>query len=394
MRIIKCATRSDKGRVRENNEDAVLVRGPLLAVADGMGGHGSGEVASALAIEALGSAALDKDTPEHELGTALEDSFIKANRAVHDKWFGGGSPFGTTLVAGCLTGNRLIIANVGDSRAYLFRAGALRQLTEDHTVSMLRLQRGVITREQLEDDPFRNKLYRAIGTEDYVEVDIAEVALADGDIVLLCSDGLHGVLSEEQIGKLLAGADPERSATALVAAANAAGGPDNVSVVIALVSGDVPVERIETRTRLLRRVHLFRELDDAELALLARYLEEFRCQSGSTLTRQGEPGDDFVVLIEGRVHVTADGTSLRDLGPGAHFGELALVAPAPRSTTITALETCYGFKLSREGFLDLCHRRPYVGQKISSAVLAAMAAMIRDLTDRISGAERALRGRA
>ncbi|MBA2322308.1 MAG: cyclic nucleotide-binding domain-containing protein [Deltaproteobacteria bacterium] len=148
------------------------------------------------------------------------------------------------------------------------------------------------------------------------------------------------------------------------------------------------------RCRLLGRVPLFRDLDAAELALLARYLHEFRCAPGAVLTQQGAPGDDFVGLIEGRVRVSTDATSLRDLGPGAHFGELALVSPAPRSTTVTALESCFGFRLSRADYLDLCHRRPYLGQKISAAVLAAMAAMIRDLTERISGAERTLRGKA
>jgi PPM family protein phosphatase len=392
MRIVRCATRTDRGKVRDDNEDAALVRGPLLAVADGMGGHSLGQVASATAVATLEAAAVEGAASAELLGKALEDAFIRANRAVWEKWHGGGLRIGTTLVAACVTGDRLVLANVGDSRAYLYRAGELRQLTEDHTVSMLRLQRGAITKEQLATDPFRNKLYRGIGTDEYVEVDIAELALADGDVVLLCSDGLHGVLSDAEIGRHLAGADPERSAAALVAAANAAGGPDNVTVVVAMISGEAPAERIETRTRLLRKVPLFRDLDDAELAFLARYLHEFRAAAGAVLTRQGEPGDHFVVLIEGKVHVSADGTSIRELGPGAHFGELALVAPAPRSTTITAIDGCFAFRLSRADYLDLCHRRPYVGQKISAAVLQAMAGMIRDLTDRITTAERALRG--
>lgn len=394
MRIIRCATRSDRGKVRDHNEDAVLASGNLLALADGMGGHDAGEVAAAAAIAVLDRAKLSTRPAGGDIGKALEEAFVEANRTVYAKWYGGGTRIGTTLVAACLSGDRLVLGNVGDSRAWLFRAGVLRQLTEDHTVSMLRLQRGVITRDELTTDPFRNKLYRGIGTDEYVDVDIAEVGLADGDVVLLSSDGLHGVLSDEAIARLLRGADPDRSAAALVAAANEAGGPDNVSVIVALVSGDMPAERMDTRTRLLRRVPLFHDLDPAELALLLRYLHEFRCAEGAVLTCQGAPGDDFVVLIEGRVHVSTDATSLRELGPGAHFGELALVSPAARSTTVTALEACFGFRLSRAAYLELCHRRPYLGQKISAAVLAAMAAMIRDLTERISGAERALRGTA
>ncbi len=404
MRISRSALLSDVGQVRNNNEDAALARGNLLVVCDGMEGIEAGEVAAALAIETLTAHAESIDrlaragsaaAADHRktVGEALERAIQAANSMVFEtaavQHTGG---MGTTLVAAAVVGAHAVIAHAGDSRAWLWRAGGLHQLTEDHSVAMLRLKRGLITEAQLATDAHRNLLYRAVGMSEYVDVDLADVALADGDVLMLCSDGLHGVVPEATIAELLAHPDPNEAARRLVAAANQNGGPDNITVVIAHIAGDVPGNRLCTRQKLLRGLYLFGELSDSELAVVAHYLDESTAPAGATLAKKGKRGDDFMVLLDGRVRVSTGGLQLVDLGAGESFGEMALVSPAPRSATVTVLEPCTFLILSRQNYDELCARRPEVGIKIGGAMLRTMAERIRELTGRIAAVERALRG--
>ncbi len=221
---------TDIGRVRDGNEDSFLVvaEPPLFAVADGMGGHRGGEVASHLALETVETLA------QHGSGT-LADQVREANRAVYarsqeDRAVTG---MGTTLTAARVVDDTVLLAHVGDSRAYLLRAGAMRQLTDDHTLVNRMLKAGEITAAEADVHPHRNVLTRALGTEPEVKVDTGEVALMDGDRVLLCSDGLFGMLNEDQIQAICeAEPDPQRAADRLVKAANRAGGIDNITVLV------------------------------------------------------------------------------------------------------------------------------------------------------------------
>lgn len=406
MRIVRSAVISDVGRVRTNNEDAAMAQGNLLAVCDGMGGHAAGEVASALAIETLTEHAASIDTLAQEgssaaadhrqaVGEALERAIQAANAAVLQAAARNQTPgMGTTLVAATVVGPHAVIAHVGDSRAWLWRGGSVYQLTEDHTVSMLRFKRGHITAEQLATDPHRNHLYRAVGLADYVDVDLADVALADGDVLMLCSDGLHGVVSEPRIAEILGIPDPTDAARALIRAANDGGGPDNVTVAIAQISGEIASDRLTSRQALLRRLYLFTELTDSELAVVAHYLDEAGAPAGAVLAKEGQPGDDFMILLDGRVRVSAGDVKLVDLGAGGSFGELSLVSPAPRSATVVVIEPCTMLVLSRANYEELSARRPQVGIKIAAAMLRSMADRVRDLTGRIAAVERAIRGPA
>jgi serine/threonine protein phosphatase PrpC len=221
---------TDLGKVREGNEDSYLVDPPLLlyAVADGMGGHRGGEVASHLALETVESLA--------RAGTGtLADQVHEANRTVfersqHDRLVTG---MGTTLTAARIVDDTVLLAHVGDSRAYLLRAGAFRQLTEDHTLVNRMVKAGEITSAEADVHPHRNVLTRALGTEPDVEVDETDVALMDGDRLLLCSDGLFGMVTEDQIQAILeTEPDPQHAADRLVRAANRAGGVDNITALV------------------------------------------------------------------------------------------------------------------------------------------------------------------
>jgi len=219
---------SDIGQVREGNEDSYLVIAPLYAVADGMGGHRGGEVASNLALETV------QTLFEQGSGT-LAEQVEQANRAVFDRSQKDRSVsgMGTTLTAALIDGGRVHLAHVGDSRAYLFRAGELSLLTEDHTLVHKMVVEGEITEEEAETHPHRSILTRALGVDAAVQVDESDVEVAGGDRILLCSDGLTGMVSDEQIQEILGrNPDPQPAVDELVKEANRAGGIDNITAVI------------------------------------------------------------------------------------------------------------------------------------------------------------------
>ncbi len=225
---IEVGVRSDIGRVREGNEDSYLIDPPLFAVADGMGGHQGGEVASQMALETIEEL--------YRAGTgSLADQVREANQAVfaaaqQDQAVTG---MGTTLTAVMIGDAGVQLAHVGDSRAYLLRVGQMRQLTSDHTLVGRMIEAGEITPAEAEVHPHRNVLTRALGTEPVVEVDEELVALMDGDRLLLCSDGLFGMVAEDQIQAICeAEPDPQKVADRLIKAANRAGGVDNITVVV------------------------------------------------------------------------------------------------------------------------------------------------------------------
>ncbi len=224
----RVAAATDIGHVRERNEDRYLIAGPVVAVADGMGGHLGGEIAASIATQVL-----ERLTERGE--GSLADRVREANRAVfarsaRDRSVAG---MGTTLTAAELRGDRAHLAHVGDSRAYLLRDGALTRLTEDHTLVQRMVRDGELTPAQAERHPHRNILTRVVGVEPDVEVDELTVELRPGDRLLLCSDGLTGMLPEARIAAILGEEpDPRAAADRLVDEANAAGGVDNITVVV------------------------------------------------------------------------------------------------------------------------------------------------------------------
>lgn len=236
---LKAAALTDTGLVRTSNEDAYLVAAPIFAVADGMGGHQAGEVASGTTIETLKE--FVNDIAENsDPGTALAEGARAANRAVYEKASGDPSllRMGTTLTAAIARDGRLSIAHVGDSRAYLFRSGQLKQLTEDHTLVAEYVRHGRMTEEEAKVHPNRSIITRALGVEPDIPVDTVTLGLQEGDRVLLCSDGLYSMVPDQAIAEILAKApDADVATRELVEAANAAGGEDNTTVVIIDVLG-------------------------------------------------------------------------------------------------------------------------------------------------------------
>jgi PPM family protein phosphatase len=234
---LRWGSATDTGLVRRNNQDQLLVNGRLFAVADGMGGHAAGEVASQVAIDALRSAfeaTGDNPHPDDLVGAVRRANSAVIARAETDPALRG---MGTTLTAAAVVveddEERIAIANVGDSRAYVFAHGDLTQLTEDHNVAEELARSGQINPEDVGHHPQRHILTRAIGIFPDVDVDLWEVLPYPGDRVLLCSDGLVREVNDDQIAAVLRRlGDPGEAAEELVARARAAGGSDNITVVL------------------------------------------------------------------------------------------------------------------------------------------------------------------
>jgi protein phosphatase len=230
------AALSDIGRVRTHNEDSVLAQPPLFVVADGLGGHEAGEVASSIAIETVRDHA-----PRRPDAKALARAVKAANREVirSAREGYGKQGMGTTMTAAIVEGTHIAIAHIGDSRAYLLRSGTLEQITDDHSMVADMIRRGQLTEAEARYHPNRSVITRALGTDPAVVADTYELTAGPGDRLLLCSDGLTGMLEDAMIAETLATyADPAAAARALVDAANDAGGHDNISVVIVDVGGE------------------------------------------------------------------------------------------------------------------------------------------------------------
>jgi PPM family protein phosphatase len=231
---LRYAVRSDVGLLREGNEDSAYAGPHLLALADGMGGHAAGEVASAVAIAAL--MGLDDDVPGLDMLGALADAVAKANAQLHDMSAADASVegMGTTLTAMLWSLPRVALCHIGDSRAYMLRDGEFYQITRDHTLVQSLLDEGRISEGEAATHPQRSLILRALDSRTDAEPDLSIREALPGDRYLLCSDGLSDVVTEETLHRtLLAIPDPDEVVIQLVELANRAGGPDNITCIVA-----------------------------------------------------------------------------------------------------------------------------------------------------------------
>jgi serine/threonine protein phosphatase PrpC len=248
--MIEAYGRTDVGRRRKINEDSFLVSPEtgLFAVCDGMGGHNAGEVASRMAVETI-SAFVQRSAVEREItwpwgldaNLSFDANRLKsAIRLANARVFQAAdnreelTGMGTTVVTALVSGNVMTIGSAGDSRCYLVRDGALKQLTRDDSWVSAALGEGILNSDDVEHHPLRNVITKAVGARDAIDLDVLEQDLRPGDLVMLCSDGLHGMVNDQEIERILLAspASLEETSARLVDAANEAGGRDNVTVVL------------------------------------------------------------------------------------------------------------------------------------------------------------------
>ena len=375
---------TDVGRSRKHNEDGWLIDDQLglYAVADGMGGHAAGEVASAYGLRCVQEQlskkkALFEDFVKHpssdkqtQILREVELAINVASSAIYqmaqrDKRRHG---MGTTLSMILIVANKAFMAHVGDSRIYLKRAGQIHQLSEDHSYLWEQIKKGTISVEDAKKSPFSNVITRAVGITETVQVDTLVFDVLPGDMYLACSDGLHGYLeSDAELGQLLSEDDAEEIPHRLVGLANARGGKDNVTVVLVKVPGDSDdPEAVDVLKKLdiLRRIPLFRHLNYKELVKVLNQTQQRSFSEGELVIQEKSDGEEFFVILSGEVEVTRGDQPLTVLSPGVHFGEMALVDRSPRSATVRARKESRLMTLSRKAFYHIVRTEPVLSSKL------------------------------
>lgn len=401
---------TDVGRKRQHNEDAMLVDPALglYIVADGMGGHAAGEVASARATEVVrqhlaANRHLIKElsnNPTQESRQAAQALMeVAVQRACADIYrMALADPskrgMGTTFVCLAVSGNKGVIGHVGDSRIYLVRHGQCHRLTEDHTLVAAQLKAGTITKEQAAASQYRNVITRAVGIQESVQVDTLIVDLFPGDLFLLCSDGLHGYLDDDEVLPTVQGASPADLPQRFVDLANERGGKDNITAVVVRVAGEgaLAEETSEAQSRMeaLRKIPLFRHLTYKEQTAVLSIATTRTFPAGREIVIEGQPGEDLFVVIRGRVSIEKNGVEIAELRPGGHFGEMGLIDNAPRSATVRAVEPTRTMVISRADLMGLMKRESILAVKMLWSFVQVLSDRLRTVNSELSEARQEL----
>ncbi len=405
---VRAGGRTDVGRSREHNEDAILIDSALglYIVADGMGGHAAGEIASAMAVEEVRNSLAERRGRLRELGgklasprareavlLAVEDAIqiacqrVYANAQANEERRG----MGTTIVVCLVLGECAFVTHVGDSRLYLVREGAVRQITYDHTVRNELIRRGTSPLAEIEALPYKHAITRAVGTYEQAQPESIALELAQGDRLVLATDGLTGYLDEHE-HDLASYTDlaPEAASSALVDFANVSGGRDNVTVLVLHADGDSAVGRERSRRLTLKRetlgaVPLFSRLDDDEVFRLLQPTEARTYSAGDTIVREGDTGDTLFVILTGRVRIVKSGEAINQLRAGDVFGEMSLVRHRPRSATVVAEEPSELLLLHRRDFEAFLRDEARLGVKILSHFVHVLAERLDSTNDELTG---------
>ena len=395
---------TDVGRVRDGNEDSFLVDPGLglFVVADGMGGHAAGEVASSIAVHIFRDTlnaerdlldGFERGVQGHgreEVLRLMEEAVHRACAAVYaeaqkDPTKRG---MGTTLVALLIVGSRGFIAHVGDSRIYLNRTESVHQLTEDHSLINELLKRGRLKPEQIAKLNMKNAVTRAVGVYESVEADTLDFDVLAGDRFLLCSDGLSEYVEESDILHVFQETPEDQVAQKFIDLANEAGGKDNITAVVVRVPDaqkglDRLASEVNLKLETLHRMPLFRHLTYQELVRVMNITDVRSYQPDEPVIREGEEGEEMFIVLTGKVRVHSGDANITTLGPGQHLGEMALVDKSPRSASVTAASEAKLMTLHRRDFFDIVRKDHDVAVKLLWAFLGV-------LTDRLRNTSRDL----
>jgi CRP-like cAMP-binding protein len=270
------------------------------------------------------------------------------------------------------------MAHVGDSRIYLLRKMQVQQLTDDHTVRNELLRLGMVAPEDIEKVPRKNSITRAVGVYEHVEVDSLTIDILPGDQFVLASDGLTGYLDDTDSSLLdfAAASDGDQVVRGLIEFANDCGGKDNVTVVLVRVAGeaeDLRAARIAMTRSVLQSTPLFAKLSERERLRVLQAATISQFEAGETVVQQGDMGKEMFVAIDGKLRVTMGDTELRELHPGDHFGEMALLRQRPRTASVTAIEPSEVLVIGRDGFFDLIRSDSHLAVKLLWQFLSVLS---------------------
>ncbi len=392
---------SDVGKKRAKNEDYFLINPDkgetgLVVVADGVGGKKSGEVASETVAGQLQQQflnhrhrfemyTLDRDQELREGLLQLVSQMIEtANGETYT--FSRTEPryegMSTTAVVLVVANHGAFLGHVGDSRAYLVRAGEIYSLTEDHTLVNQLIKQRCIEPEKARDHPYSSVLLRSIGSHPHVEVDTAYIQVEHGDRFIVCSDGLHSYLSDSEILEFnsRSGSTKELVESLIQEALNR-GGNDNITVVVVESSGSTETMHtlaLQEEFRLLRGVFLFECLSDQEIMRVIRIMYKVLRRAGEVIICEGEQGQELYIVAEGSVDVTLRDAHLATIEPGGHFGELALIDNEVRSATVTARTNVTLLTIKQKDFAAFVEEDHRLANKLFWSFLRVMAGHIRE----------------
>lgn len=392
---------TDIGRVKDANEDRFLVdkRLRLYVVADGMGGHAAGEVASETAVteirryvqerEPLLQAFIRTGEGRDEILEMLELAVRTAGRAIFE--IAQAEPekrgMGTTVSLLLLTPTRGFIAHVGDSRVYLVRDNEVFQLTEDHSLINELIKRGKLRPEEAATAPYKNAVTRAVGVYADVEVDTLDFEIAPGDDFLLCSDGLTGHLRDDrEIAEILKGNDFVAVPKTFVEVANQRGGKDNITSVVVHLGQAEAGHEIALKVNTLRNMPLFQHLSYVELVEVLNIAELQSFKAGEIVFREGDAGDALYLVLEGRIRIEKNGVELALLGPGGHFGEMALMDKTTRSADAVAAYDARVMAVSRRPLFLLMRKDKEIAVKLLWCFVQVLNMRLRNTSADLSAA--------
>jgi len=402
---------TDLGRQRDHNEDSFLIDRQLnlFVVCDGMGGHAAGEVASTLAIHEVRQAvrqnvdvverfaAKDPHARPDEILTILEHSIRSACSAIYRR--AQAEPekrgMGTTCTVLLIAGERGFMAHVGDSRIYLLRQSKVHQITDDHSLINELIKRGKVTKETIDTSPYKNyknAVTRAVGVYENVDVDTLDFEVLPGDQYLLCSDGLHHYLKEDEIPGLLAAPVVTDVPKQLVQLANEGGGHDNITAVFVRVEADASavadtrIEELGRKVEVLRGMPLFKHLSYKEIMRILNITEVRDFAPGEALMAEWEPGNELMLILDGLVKLHKQGSFITNLKSGQHLGEMALVDRSPRSASATAEEHTRVIVLKRPDFVSIIRKEAPLAVKLLWSFVQVLNERLRKTTADLSGA--------
>lgn len=403
---------TDVGRLRDHNEDNYLIdkKLALVIVADGMGGHAAGEVASAIAVRIIHEevkkarhiieqyASKRSGRPGKEILSLLETAVQRACARINEeaRADSGRRGMGTTLSAILIAGAHGYVAHVGDSRIYLLRGGSAQQITEDHTVFNELVKRGKLSRDQIEKVAQKNAITRAVGVYERVEVDTLTLEVLPGDQFLLASDGLHGYIGHTaELEPYLEQPQGEVATRELIDLANRKGGKDNITAVLVRLGegaaeDGVRARRLALKRDVLMKMPLFSRLDERELLRVMQVAEVIAFGANEVVVREGDGGDELFIVLSGRVRISRGDALLTEVGPGEHFGEMALIRAMPRSATVTATQESELIAIRRSDFFAILRKEHELAVKLLWQFLGVFAERLDHTSKNLTAARQEL----
>jgi PPM family protein phosphatase len=394
---------SDVGVRRKDNQDAYLIdkKIPLFVVCDGVGGHSAGAIASSLCIEIF------KDTIERRMdlidayradpslknrkaiASLLQNGALAANYEIHQKGLRESTKSGmaTTLVSILMLPDFALITHVGDSRAYLLRAGKVHQLTEDHQFGVEMISAGQWTEEQSRKSPHGNVLTRAVGMHPTLKVDTLQVEILSGDQFLLCTDGFYRYTNPDAL-KALHDGEPAQCIPKMIEFAKRAGGEDNITV-IALTMEPKKIETksaidILQKTELMTKVPLFRFMNFNEIAKILSIAEVKFIDRGEIIVKEGDPSLHLFIIAKGTVEVLHHDTRVTMREKGDVIGEMGVFDKAPRAATLKAESPTYLIQITQTELLNLFRKEQLISLKFIWALNGILTKRLRAATQELA----------